>query len=385
MVAFSASTQPSAQDHGGQGTLYPTSPAIGYNPRAGTLPFLTISMANIVVCALYQFAVLDDPARLRAGLLAVLGANGVRGTLLVAREGVNGTICGSRDGVDAVLGWLGRQPGLDGIQASESYIDAAPFKRTRVKLKKEIVTLGVADLDPTRCGVHVDPQAWNALLEDDVLVVDVRNEYEVKIGAFAGALNPHTTNFREFPAFADRHLAPYKHQKIAMYCTGGIRCEKSTAYLRQQGFEQVFHLKGGILKYLEAVPEAESRWRGACFVFDERVAVDHRLQKGAYDQCHACRSPISEADKASDQYIPGAACPHCHDRVSAAARAGFVERQKQVQLAAGRGTEHLGPRAMAGRNEKPPVGDGLAGGAGATSGTSGTSQLHRRQNQRNPA
>ena len=307
-------------------------------------------MTQTVVYTLYKFTALENPQRLRLRLLSVMKANGVRGTLLLAPEGINGTICGVRAGVDAVLGWLGRQPGLDGIAPGESLADAAPFKRTRVKLKKEIVTMGVAGIDPGRSGVHVDPRAWNALIdEDDTLVVDVRNTYEVKIGSFEGALNPGTANFREFPAFADAHLTPHKHKKIAMYCTGGIRCEKSTAYLKQRGFERVFHLKGGILNYLEVVPEAESRWRGECFVFDDRVAVDHRLNKGAYDQCHACRSPISETDKRDARYIPGAACPHCHDRVSAAARARFVERQKQVDLAADRGAVHIGPRAMAGR------------------------------------
>ena len=307
-------------------------------------------MTQTVVCALYKFTALDDLAQLRAGLLSVMHKNGVRGTLLLAREGVNGTISGGRAGIDAVLLWLGRQPGLAGIEPGESFTDTAPFKRTRVKLKKEIVTMGVAGIDPDRGGVRVDPTDWNALIDDDdVLVVDVRNVYEVKIGSFKDAVNPRTTNFREFPDFADRHLAAHKHKKIAMYCTGGIRCEKSTAYLKQRGFEQVFHLKGGILNYLATVPEAESRWRGECFVFDERVAVDRRLNRGGYEQCHACRSPISATDKRSDKYIPGVACPHCHARVSAADRARYRERQKQVDLAADRGTVHIGPLAMAGR------------------------------------
>ena len=304
-------------------------------------------MTQKIVCALYKFTALENLEELRLGLLAVMKDNGVRGTVLLAGEGVNGAISGGRGGVDGVLSWLGRWPGLDGIEFGESFTDAAPFRRTKVKLKREIVTMGVAGIDPRRSGDRVDPRDWNALLDDDdVLVIDVRNAYEVKIGAFEGALNPGTTNFREFPGFADAHLDPRKHKKIAMYCTGGIRCEKSTAYLKQRGFEQVFHLKGGILKYLACVPEAESRWRGECFVFDERVAVDHRLNKGGYDQCHACRAPISEADKRSDQYIPGASCPHCHARVSAADRARFLQRQKQVELAAERGAVHLGPEAM---------------------------------------
>lgn len=307
-------------------------------------------MTQTIVCALYKFTALDNPEALRPGLLAVMKDHGVRGTVLLAREGVNGTIVGARGGIDAVLSWLGRQPRLDGIEPGESFTDAAPFKRTKVKLKREIVTMGVAGLDPAQSGERVAPQDWNALIDDDdVLVVDVRNEYEIKIGAFAGALNPRTTNFREFPAFADAQLEPRTHKKIAMYCTGGIRCEKSTAYLKQRGFDRVFHLQGGILNYLERVPEAESRWRGECFVFDDRVAVDHQLRKGGYDQCHACRAPISEADKRSGQYMPGASCPHCHDRVSAADRARFLQRQKQMELAADRGADHMGPRAMAGR------------------------------------
>lgn len=306
-------------------------------------------MTQTVVCALYKFTALDNPQQLRQQLLPVMRAAGVCGTLLLAREGINGTIAGNRAGVDAVLAWLGARPGLDGIEPMESFTDTPPFKRTKVKLKKEIVTMGVAGLEPGQGGVRVEPGDWNALVDaDDVLVVDTRNEYEVKIGSFRGALNPRTTNFREFPAFADRHLDARKHKKIAMYCTGGIRCEKSTAYLKRRGFAEVFHLKGGILKYLESVREAESRWRGECFVFDERVSVDHRLRKGGYDQCHACRAPISAADKRSDKYTPGAGCPHCHARVSATDRSRFLQREKQVGLAAGRGLVHIGPRAMAG-------------------------------------
>ena len=312
-------------------------------------------MPQIVVSALYKFTTLDAPEKLRPRLLSVMLANEVLGTLVLACEGINGTVCGARDGVDAVLAWLDGQPGLAGLEPKESFTDAMPFKRAKVKVKAEIVTLGVPGIAPGQeTGTHVEAKDWNALLDDDaVVVVDVRNEYEVKIGSFEGAVNPHTTNFREFPEFAERCLNPRKHKKIAMYCTGGVRCEKSTAYLRRRGFEQVFQLKGGILKYLETVPEGESRWRGACFVFDDRVAVDHQLKRGDYDQCHACRSPISEADMRSDQYIPGAACPHCHERVSAADRARFLQREKQVALAASRGAVHIGPEAMAGRDTAP--------------------------------
>ena len=303
-----------------------------------------------VVCALYRFAALDGLERLRLGLLSVMRGHGVRGTVVLASEGINGTLSGARGGVDAVLAWLDCQPGLGGIEGGESFTETVPFKRARVKIRREIVTLGVDGVDPRRAGVRVEPKDWNALIDaDDVLVVDTRNAYEVKIGSFEGALNPHTTNFREFPDFAERHLDPRRHPKIAMYCTGGVRCEKSTAYLKQRGFEQVFHLKGGILKYLNDVPEAESRWRGECFVFDDRVTVDHRLKRGGYDQCHACRLPLSAADKRSDKYTPGASCPSCHDRLSDADKRRFLQREKQVALAAGRGAVHIGPEAMADR------------------------------------
>ena len=310
-------------------------------------------MTPIVVCTLYKFTALDNLEALRLRLLAAMKDNGVRGTLLLAHEGINGTIAGLRGGIDAVLAWLERQPGLDGIEPKESCAEAAPFKRTKVKLKREIVTMGVIDLDPEQSGARVEPKDWNALIDDDdVLVIDVRNEYEVKIGWFVGALNPHTTNFREFPAFADAQLDSGTHKKIAMYCTGGIRCEKSTAYLKQRGFEQVFHLHGGILKYLACVSATESRWRGECFVFDDRVAVDHQLNKGGYDQCHACRSPISAVDKRSQQYIPGASCPHCHDKVSTHDKARFLQREKQVALAHERGHVHIGAEAMTKMNER---------------------------------
>lgn len=309
-------------------------------------------MPKIVVCALYRFTALEQLERLRLRLLTVMSGNRVRGTLVLAPEGVNGTIAGSRAAVDAVLVWLSRVPGLEGIEPKESFTDTLPFKRTKVKIKNEIVTMGVADIDPTRAsGVHVDAREWNALLDDDdVLVVDVRNRYEIKIGTFDGALAPDTTNFREFPEFADKHLQPHKHKKIAMFCTGGVRCEKSSAYLQQRGFEHVFQLRGGILKYLESIPEAESRWHGECFVFDDRVAVDHHLNKGSYDQCHACRSPISADDKRSEQYVAGASCPHCHEHVSADDKQRFLQREKQVTLAARRGTIHIGPEAMTKRD-----------------------------------
>jgi len=310
---------------------------------------------STVICALYRFTPVAAPALLRRRLLAVMRRHGVLGTLVVATEGINGTIAGGRGGVDAVLAYLRRQPGLAGIEAGESFADAPPFKRARVKVRREIVTLGLEEtVAVDAAGEHVDAADWNKLIDDDAtLVIDTRNEYEVNIGAFAGAVNPHTTNFRDFPDFVARELDAHKARPVAMYCTGGIRCEKASAYLKQRGFERVYQLRGGILKYLETVPQDESRWRGECFVFDERVSVDHRLRRGRYDQCHACRRPISAADKRSDKYTPGASCPHCFDLVPAARRDGFLEREKQVALAAGRGRAHFGPEAMADSKSAP--------------------------------
>ena len=222
-----------------------------------------------------------------------------------------------------------------------------PFARARVKLKKEIVTMGVPDVDPEKIvGTYVEPADWNALIADpDVTVIDTRNEYEVGVGTFEGAINPHTTSFREFPAYVADNMDPGRQKKVAMFCTGGIRCEKSTAYLKSQGFDEVYHLKGGILKYLEEVPEADSLWRGECFVFDERVTVDHDLNPGQYDQCHACRMPISDTDKASNAYVRGVSCPHCIDATTPEQRERFAERQRQVALAAERGEAHIGSDA----------------------------------------
>lgn len=268
----------------------------------------------------------------------------VRGTILLAREGINGTISGSRFGIDTVIEWLRHNAGLDVLEPKESFSDRQPFKRTKVKLKKEIVTMGVSNLDPNEVvGTYIEPKEWNALLDDpEVLLIDTRNEYEYQVGTFKNAVNPHTESFREFPNFVKSHLDPKKHSKVAMFCTGGIRCEKSTALLKHMGFDKVFHLKGGILKYLETVPEEESKWKGECFVFDDRVTVDHDLLPGSYDQCHACRLPISEQDKLSPHYQKGVSCPNCHDKVSLEDKARFTERQRQIELAAARGEDHIG-------------------------------------------
>lgn len=301
-------------------------------------------MSQTVVCALYKFVTLEDFAAFKDPLLNFMLEHEVRGTLLLAKEGINGTIAGSRDGIDAVLSYLRQDPRLADISWKESYTDTAPFLRTRVKLKKEIVTMGVEGIDPKQVvGTYVAPKDWNALISDpDVVLVDARNDYEVQVGTFKNALNPSTESFREFPDYVKQELNPEKHKKVAMFCTGGIRCEKSTAYLKEQGFEEVYHLQGGILKYLEDVPAEESLWEGECFVFDERVTVNHALEKGHYDQCHACRRPITEEEMASPQYQRGVSCPHCFDKTSAEQKQRFAEREKQIQLAKARGESHIG-------------------------------------------
>lgn len=306
-------------------------------------------MSQIVVAALYRFVRLDGYADLREPLLSLMRRVGVRGTLLLAGEGVNGTIAGPRAGIDAVLGHLRTDPRLAELTHKESYCQAMPFLRTKVKLKKEIVTMGVEGLDPEHAaGTYVKPADWNALIDDpDVILIDTRNAYEVELGTFEGAVDPQTDSFREFPGYADEQLDPAKHKKVAMFCTGGIRCEKATAYLRQQGFDEVYHLEGGVLKYLEEVPAEQSRWHGECFVFDDRVSVGHGLKPGPYTLCYACRMPISESDMASEHFIKGVSCPRCYDKVDAAHRARFEQRQLQVELAAARGELHIGEDASA--------------------------------------
>ena len=299
---------------------------------------------NFVVSTFYQFATLPDFRMLRDPLREELSRHEVRGTVLLASEGINGTIAGSRAGIDAVLGWIRGDARLSDLRTRESFSVENPFYRTRVKLKKEIVTMGVSDIDPRyMAGAFVTPEQWNELIDDsEVLVLDTRNRYEVKIGSFENAVNPETDSFREFPEYVRNQLDPEKHRKIAMFCTGGIRCEKSTAYLKQQGFDEVYHLQGGILNYLASVPPDNSRWRGECFVFDNRVTVDHRLEQGSYDQCHACRMPISDQDKQSPHYRKGISCPHCHQRQTSERAGRFAERQRQVDLARERGEQHIG-------------------------------------------
>ncbi len=300
-----------------------------------------------VVTALYHFVELDDYQDLRQPLLQLMQEQGVKGTILLAAEGVNGTIAGTAEGTQAVLDWLRSDPRLAGLDSKQSLAEEMPFYRTKVKLKKEIVTLGVDGIDPKKVvGTYVRPADWNALISDpDVVVIDTRNEYEYQVGTFVNALNPHTEAFRQFPEYVRKNLDPEKHTKVAMFCTGGIRCEKSTALLKKMGFKDVYHLQGGILKYLEEVPEEESLWCGECFVFDNRVTVGHKLQPGNYDQCHACRLPITKADKAHPHYQKGVSCPHCYEKLSEEQKQRFAERQKQIELARQRGEAHIGEAA----------------------------------------
>ncbi len=302
----------------------------------------------IVVCALYHFVRLENFKSLREPLLTLMKQQHVRGTLLLAEEGINGTIAGSREGIDVVLDWLRQDKRLAELDSKESLTDEMPFYRSKVKLKKEIVTMGVQGIDPKRVvGTYVEPKDWNDLISDpEVTLIDTRNDYEVNIGTFEQAVNPKTETFREFPDYVRENLDPKKHKKVAMFCTGGIRCEKSTAYLKEQGFEEVYHLKGGILKYLEEVPKEDTKWQGECFVFDNRVAVNHDLEKGQYDQCYACRYPITEKDKQSAHYQQGVSCPNCYDKTTEEQRQQFAMREKQMQLAKQRGDAHLGLEAQ---------------------------------------
>ena len=305
-------------------------------------------MQNTVVCALYRFVELANHEEIQTPLLNIMNANQVKGTLLLASEGINGTIAGNQESIDNVLNWLKSDPRLAALTAKFSFDTENPFYRTKVKLKQEIVTMGIAGIDPNRTvGTYVKPKDWNALISDpEVLLVDTRNDYEISIGTFKNAVDPKTTNFREFPQYVKENLDPKKHKKVAMFCTGGIRCEKSTAYLKEQGFNEVYHLEGGVLKYLEEVPEAETMWEGECFVFDNRVSVNHQLEKGQYDQCHGCRLPITEEDKKSEKYMRGVSCHQCHDNLSEEQKQRFLEREKQICLSQQRGQTHIGSDAV---------------------------------------
>ncbi len=311
----------------------------------------------IRVAALYRFARFPDPNTIRGPLLALCEEQGIKGTLLLAREGINGTIAGSPEGIDAVIAHIRALPDSAALEVKLATAEAMPFHRLKVRSKREIVTMGMPDIDPlTGVGHYVAPADWNALIDQPgTMVIDTRNDYEVKVGTFAGAVDPATESFRDFPAWFAAHreeiaAAP----RVAMFCTGGIRCEKATALLKAEGVEQVYHLQGGILKYLEEIPAAESRWEGECFVFDERVAVGHGLAPGTHGLCRACRMPVSDADRASPLYEEGVSCPACHGTRDAAQRAGYAERHRQARLAEARGDAHVGAR-LPGKTPKNPA------------------------------
>ena len=301
-----------------------------------TSPFL--------VAALYHFVSVPRFASLQAPLQALCEENGVKGTLLLAHEGINGTIAGPDAGIGAVLSFLRAQAEFSGLEHKESRASKMPFLRMKVKLKKEIVTMGVEDIDPNKVvGTYVAAKDWNALISDpDTIVIDTRNDYETAIGTFRGALDPKTKTFREFPDWVRNNPGLHNKPKVAMYCTGGIRCEKATAFMKAEGFDEVYHLKGGILAYLENVAAEESRWQGECFVFDERVSVAHGLELGTHALCRACRMPVSEEAQGSPLYVEGVACPACHDERSDAQRERYAERHRQALLAEARGEAHVG-------------------------------------------
>lgn len=296
----------------------------------------------ITVAALYHFTPVPDPAALQEPLRTVCVAAGVKGTLLLAGEGINGTIAGRRGGINVVLAHIRGLPGFDGLSWKESTAAEMPFARMKVRVKAEIVTMG-QPVDARQAGVHVPPSEWNDLIRaPDVAVIDTRNAYEVAIGSFEGAVDPGTESFREFPDWWAENGHRFANKRIAMFCTGGIRCEKSTAWLKGQGVEEVYHLQGGILKYLEEVPEDDSLWHGACFVFDERVSVGHGLSDGGHLLCRACRRPLLPEDRDRPEFEEGVQCHHCETEYSDADRARFRERQRQVELAAARGQRHIG-------------------------------------------
>ena len=298
------------------------------------------------IAAFYRFIPVADPAALQTPLAAALSQVNAKGSVLLAAEGINGTIAAVPSALELALGDIRRITGAFDLEVKYSFADAMPFRRLKVRLKKEIVTIGGVKADPNqKVGTYVAPDQWNDLISDpDVVVVDTRNAYEVKIGSFQNAIDPGTESFCDFPQFVRSRLGNAKHKKIAMFCTGGIRCEKASSFMLHEGFEQVYHLQGGILKYLEAIKPEESLWQGACFVFDQRVAVEHGLAVSNYMICHGCLNPVSAQDRASENHEEGVCCVACADRLSAEQKASNRERQRQVVLAAERGAHHLGPK-----------------------------------------
>jgi len=298
----------------------------------------------VVVAALYRFVHLPDYRELRGALFEKCRSNHIKGTLLLAEEGINGTIAGTRSNINALLDYLRLDPRFSGLECKESRVDSIPFYRMKVKIKKEIVTMGIPAVDANRrAGIRVNSVQWNKLIKDPaVLVLDARNQYEYDIGTFKNAVSSRIQNFREFPAFVKDCLDPDQHKKIAMFCTGGIRCEKATSYLLDQGFTEVYHLSGGILKYLEDMKPEESLWQGECFVFDGRVAVDHNLERGSHEMCYSCRMPLTPKDRMSPAYEEGVSCQHCHTGLTEEKRDRLRERMRQVHLARERNQQHIG-------------------------------------------
>ena len=301
-------------------------------------------MMHQIVHAFYKFVDLPDYESLRTPLLTCCSDAGLVGSILLAREGINGTVAGPAEGFAALWGFLHADARLADIEPKIATSHCETFYRMKVRLKKEIVSMGVPSVDPTQTvGTYVKAEDWNALISSpDVCLVDTRNDYEVDVGTFKGAINPQTDSFRDFPAYVDTHLDPQQHPKVAMFCTGGIRCEKATSYLLQKGFKEVFHLEGGILKYLESVPPEQSTWEGDCFVFDNRVSVDHALKHGNFKMCHMCRHPLSEEDCQSPHFEQGTSCPHCVGSTDEKKRTRARERQRQMYLAQEREERHLG-------------------------------------------
>lgn len=297
------------------------------------------------IAAFYQFSPLSDLASLQSALLTRLHALGIRGSVLLAREGINGTIAGTAESLGLALQAIGEMSGCTALAPKFSFSRGLPFRRMKVRIKKEIVTIGPVKADPNeKVGTYVSAQDWNTLISDpEVILIDTRNAYEFKVGTFKGAIDPGTESFGDFPEFVHERLGNAKHKKIAMFCTGGIRCEKASSFMLNEGFSEVYHLKGGILKYLEDVKPENSLWDGACFVFDERVAVGHQLKIATFTTCHGCLMPVSAEERLSPLYEEGVCCPACVERLTDVQKASNRERQKQVDLAASRGAKHLGP------------------------------------------
>ncbi len=301
-------------------------------------------MSKYVVAALYKFVDFPDFTEYREALFDLCVENEVKGTLLLAAEGINGTIAGPEKGIENVLSFLRDDKRFEDVEVKFSIDDSQPFLRTKIRLKKEIVTLGKPEANPLEVvGEYVSPEEWNDLINDpEVTLIDTRNDYEVELGTFEGAINPDIQTFRDFPEYVEKNLDPEKHKKVAMFCTGGIRCEKASAYMLRHGFENVYHLKGGILKYLEDVEKENSKWEGECFVFDQRVSVNHDLDRGNYELCWSCRMPINEEDKKSPMYEEGVACPHCAESLEEERKERLRERKRQIDLAREKNIPHIG-------------------------------------------